>query len=167
MLVTVVALLIAIPAMAQEKPKRKPVKLSPTSQAMMRMMKLGETLKQLDLTDEQKQKLKEIREEAGPKMKEILDKVNEILTEEQSTAAKEAAKKAMEAGEKGRDFFLAVQTSIQLTDEQQEKMDKVAPEIQAVQRKMMKAITGMLTPEQKEKMKQMRSAKKKKAKKAD
>ena len=46
-------------------------------------------------------------------------------------------------------------------------MDKVAPEIQAVQRQMMKAITGMLTPEQKEKMKQMRSARKKKAKKAD
>lgn len=167
MLMTIATLLITVPAMAQEKPKRKPAKLRPTSQAMLRMMKLGETLKQLDLTDEQKQKLKKIHEETGPKMKGILDKVNEILTEEQSTAAKEAAKKAMEAGKKGRDFVLAIQSSIQLTDEQQAKMDKVAPEIQAVQRQMMKAIAGMLTPEQKEKMKQLRSPRKKKSKKTE
>jgi len=159
--------MIAVPAMAQEKPKRKPVKLASTTQAMMRMMKLGETLKQLDLTDEQKQKLKAIHQETGPKMEEIFEKMKGILTKEQSTAAEEAAKKAKEGGKKGRDFFVAVQSSIELTDEQQKKMDKVAPEIQAVQRKVMKAVMEILTPEQKEKMKQMRPVRKKKTKKAE
>jgi Spy/CpxP family protein refolding chaperone len=166
-LATVVALLIAIPAMAQDKPKRKPVKLSPTAQAMMRMAKLWETLKQLDLSAEQEEKLKEIRDETAPKMKPIMDKMGAIVTEEQKKAFEEAAKKAREEGKKGRDFFLAVQSAAELTDEQKEKLNKVVPEIRDVHRQMMKSIMGMLTPEQKEKMKQMRSAKKKKAKKAD
>jgi len=166
-LVTTVALAIAVPLMAQEKPKRKPAKLSPMAQAMMRMMNLGETLKALDLTDEQQEKLKGIREESGPKMKEIMEKMGEIVTEEQKKAFADAAKKAKEEGKKGRAFFVAVQSAGDLTDEQKEKLDKLAPEIQGVQRKMMKSIMGILTPEQKEKMKQKRGPRKKKAKKAE
>ncbi|MBC8869086.1 MAG: hypothetical protein H8E44_06695 [Planctomycetes bacterium] len=166
-LVTTVALAIAIPLMAQEKPKRKPVKLAPIAEAMLRMMNLGETLKSLELTDEQQEKLKAIREETGPAMKEIMEKMGEIVTEEQKKAFEDAAKKAKEEGKKGRAFFAAVQSAAELTDEQQEKMDKLAPEIQAVQRKMMKSIMGILTPEQKEKMKQKRAPRKKKVKEAD
>jgi len=167
MLVTTVLLSIAISALAQEKPKRKPVKLSPTAQVMMRMAKLWENLKELDLTVEQEEKLKEIRDESGPKMDAIMDKMKSILTEEQVQTAESAAKEAKEAGKKGRDFFVAVQSSIELTDEQKERTDKVAPEIRAVQRQMMKSIMSMLTPEQQEKMKKRRPAKKKKSKKAE
>ena len=166
-LVTSVALAIAVPLMAQEKPKRKPAKLSPTAQAMMRMMNLWETLKGLDLTDEQQEKLKGIRDESGPKMKEIMEKMGEIVTEEQKKAFQDAAKKAKQEGKKARAFFVAVQSAGDLTDEQKEKLDKLAPEIQGVQRKMMKSIMGILTPEQKEMMKQKRGPRKKKAKKAE
>lgn len=167
MLVATVALLIAVPATAQDKPKRKPTKLSAAAQAMLRMSQLWENLKKLELTGEQKEKLKAIHEETGPKMKAILEKMKGIVTEEQRAAVEEAAKKAKEAGKEGRALFVAVESSIQLTDEQKEKLDKVAPEIRAVQRQMMKGIMGILTPEQQEKMKKMRPTRKKKAKKAD
>jgi hypothetical protein len=61
---------------------------------------------------------------------------------------------------------VAVQSSIELTDEQKQKLDEVAPDIRAVQRQMMKGLTGILTPEQQEKLKQKRSRGKKKSKKA-
>ena len=167
-LVPTLAMLICVSLMAQEKSKRKRVKLAPMTQAMMRMAKMWETLKELDLTEEQDAKLKGIRDETAPKMKAIMDKLGQIVTEEQKKAVEAAAKKAKEDGKKGPAFFAAVQSAVDLTDEQQEKMNKLVPEIQAVQRQMMKSITSMLTPEQKEKMKQLRAPRRKKeAKKAD
>jgi len=167
MLIATVVLSIVVSALAQEKPKRKPVKLAATTQAMMRMSKMWSNLKKLGLTDEQDAKLAGIRDETAPKMKEVMDKIKAILTEEQAQTATDAAKEAKEAGKTGRDFFAAVQASIELSDEQQEKMDKIAPEVRAVQRQMMKSLMGILTPEQQEKMKKLRSAGKKKGKKAE
>ena len=166
-LVLTLAMLISASLMAQEKPKRKRVKLAPMTQAMMRMARTWEILKELDLTEEQDAKLKGIRDETAPKMKVIMDKLSKIVTEEQKKAVEAAAKKAKEDGKKGPAFFAAIQAAVDLTDEQQEKMNKLVPEIKAVQRQMMKSITSMLTPEQKEKMKQLRGPRKKKAKKAD
>jgi Spy/CpxP family protein refolding chaperone len=165
-LVPTLLMLIAVSLMAQEKSKRKRAKLTPMTQAMMRMARMWETLKELDLTEEQDAKLKGIRDETAPKMKVVMDKLGEIATEDQKKAVEAAAKKAKEDGKKGPAFFAAIQSAVDLTDEQREQMDKLVPEIQAVQRQMMKSITSMLTPEQKEKMKQLRSPRKKKAKKA-
>ena len=166
-LVPTLAIVIGVPLMAQEKSKRKRIELTPMTRAMMRMARMWETLKELDLTEEQDAKLKGIRDETAPKMKAIMDKIGEIVTDEQRKAVEAAAKKAKEDGKKGPAFFAAVQSAVKLTDEQQEKMNKLAPEIQAVQRQMMKGITSMLTPEQKEKMKQLRAPRKKKVVKAD
>ena len=94
-------------------------------------------------------------------------KVAKKTTKKAAPKKKAAAKKAKEDGKKGPAFFAAVQSAIDLTDEQQKKMNKLVPEIRAVQRQMMKSITSMLTPAQKEKMKQLRRPRKKKAKKTD
>jgi Spy/CpxP family protein refolding chaperone len=165
-LVPTLAMLIGVSLTAQEKSERKRVKLTPMTQAMMRMAKMWETLKELDLTEDQDAKLKGIRDETAPKMKAIMDKLGEIVTDEQKKAVEAAAKKAREDGKTGPAFFAAVQSAVDLTDEQQQKMNKLTPEVQAVQRQMMKSITSMLTPEQKEKMKQLLGRRKKKAKKA-
>jgi len=151
-----IALSIATVVIAQEKPKGtgKAGRLSPTAQAMLRIERLREALEGLDLTAEQKEKLGKIREELGPKMKEVFGKLRDILTEEQRSAAEESAKKAKEAGKKGRELFEAVESSIKLTDEQKEKMDKLAPEILAVQKEMVKQLMGVLTPEQQGKIKE-------------
>jgi Spy/CpxP family protein refolding chaperone len=171
LLVVTVALLIAVPAMAaQEKKKKKarPAKLSPTAQVFVRMDRLRTALEEMDLTAEQQEKRKQIREEHGAKMKEVLDKMGDILTEEQKDAAKASAGEAKEAGKKGRAFFVAVEASIKITDEQKEKLDKLAPEFAAYQQKLAKAVRGVLTPEQrKELQEKLRPKRKKKGKPAE
>ena len=86
LLAVTIALLLTVPATAaQEKKKKKApaAKLSPTAQVFVRMDKLRTALEEMDLTAEQQEKRKRIREEHGPKMKEVLDKMGDILTEEQ------------------------------------------------------------------------------------
>ena len=163
-LVAFAALVIAMPLAAQERPKRQPNRMSPMVQAMMRLIKMGETIEKLDLTADQKEKLKELRAETGPKMKAIFEKLEEIVPEQQRTAAKEAAKAAKEAGKEGRAVFMAGQRAAKLTDEQQAEVDKLAPEVLAAQREIMKRVMAMLTPEQKKKLKELRPTAKKKVK---
>jgi Spy/CpxP family protein refolding chaperone len=167
LLVVAVALLLATAVVAQEKPKKRGRrgKLSPTTQAVIRLDKLRTAMEELDLTEEQKQELKKLREKHGPKFKEIFDKMQDVLTEEQKAAGHEAMKEAKESGKEGREFFQAIEASLKLTDEQKEKMEKLAPEIRALQRETMKEIRGILTPEQQEKLKaKMNPPRKKKAK---
>ena len=150
-----VALAMTVPLMAQEKKagKGKRTKISPMAQVMLRMGKIRSTIGDLDLTAEQKEKLGAIRKELGPKIGEVFGKWKDIYTEEQWTAAEEAGKKAREAGKEGRAMVVAVEAAVKLTDEQKKKTDALAKELVAVNRKMTKAIRGILTPEQKEKMK--------------
>jgi len=170
MLAVAIALLITIPVAAQEKQKKKgkPAKISPISRAIMRMEKLRGALDGLDLTAEQEAKLGKIREEIGPKVKKVFGQLREILTEEQRNACEESAKKAKESGKKGRAFFETVESAIKLTDEQKKKTDKVAPQILALHREILKKVAGVLTPEQQKKLKaNMRPAGKKERKDGD
>ena len=147
------ALLVTAPTVAQEKKKKaRGGKLSPVAQAMMRMQKLHNVLEDLDLTDEQKEEHKKLHEANGPKLKELMEKLGKIVTEEQTAAAKAAAEKAKEAGKEGRAFFAAVEASITLTDEQKKEVNKVGEELLIQQREMVKAVRKMLTDEQKEKL---------------
>jgi hypothetical protein len=150
-LAVAIALLISTAAVAQEKKKRTPArKLSPTSQAMLRMHMLHKALEELDLTDEQKQAHKKVHEEIGPKMKEIMDGMKEILSEEQVAALEEAGKKAKEAGKTGRAMFVAIESALKLTDEQKEKMKEPSEKLVALQKQAVRKVMAILTPEQKE-----------------
>lgn len=164
--VMVLALLIAIPSSAQEKQAKKgkgpAVKITMVSQAFMRMKKLHDAVEGLDLTAEVEEKLAKLRDEDGPKMKELLEKLGEIVTEEQKALAKEAGEKAKEAKKEGRQFFIAVEAAVKLTDEQKKKMDELGKEMLAMQRGAMKKVMAMLTDEQKEKVKKAMMPKPKK-----
>ena len=149
-----IALLITSATVAQEKKKRAgAARLSPVAQAMMRMHNLHEALEGLDLTEEQKAAHKKLHEEIGPKMKEIMEGMKEILTEEQIAAIKTVGEKAKEDGLKGRKLFATVEAALKLTDEQKEKMVEPGKKLQALQRAAMKKVIANLTPEQKEKIK--------------
>lgn len=150
-----VALAMTAPLMAQEKKaaKGKGTKISPIARAMLRTGKIHDTLADLDLTAEQKEKLGKIHKELGPKVGEVSAKLEDILTEEQLTAAGEAAKKAKEAGKEIRAGVVAIEAAVKATDEQKEKLDALAKELVTMNREMTKAIRGILTPEQKEKWK--------------
>jgi Spy/CpxP family protein refolding chaperone len=151
-----VALSLATAVAAQDKAKEKgkPARLSPTARAMLGIERLRTALEGLDLTEEQKEKLQKIREGVGPKMKEAFGKMRDILTEEQRNAAEESARKAKDAGKKGRDLMVAVESTLKLTDEQKEKMDKIGQDLLALQKDMMKEILGVLTTEQQAKIKE-------------
>ncbi|MBM4093238.1 MAG: hypothetical protein FJ276_28080 [Planctomycetes bacterium] len=149
----VVALLTAS-AVAQEgkKQKGKGVPISPLSQAMLRMEQLTDALKTLDLNEEQKEKLAQVKETVEPKMTEVVEKIGEVIGEENMKAYKEAAEKAKAAGKKGRQLAVDVEAAVKLTDEQKGKLDEIAKEAQKVVGGMRKKVEAMLTDEQKEKL---------------
>jgi Spy/CpxP family protein refolding chaperone len=146
-LALVVVLFAAAAVMAQEKETKKP-RLNPISLAMMRMERFHTAIESLDLSQEQKDKLKAIHEEFEPKRKEILGKVHEVLTEDQKKALEDAMKSAKDSGKKGMEFFRAVEGAVQLTDEQKEKVGKVAPDLVALHKEAMKKVREVLTADQ-------------------
>lgn len=156
-LVIAFAVLMAVPATAQEKQGKKKgpaVKISTVSQAMLRMKKLYDALKPLDFTSEQDESLQKLHEKHGPKMKEAFEKLKEILTEEQQAAAEKAMKEAKEAKLTDRRAIVAVEAAIAATAEQKEKMDAVGKDLLAFQREVMKKTMAILTDEQKAKVKE-------------
>ncbi len=152
-LCVVVAILLAAPLLAQDQAKEKAKSGKPPrlGQSLLTMERVRSALDQLDLSEEQKEKLKAIREKAGPRMKEVWDKARETLTEEQAGAAGESLKQARDAGKKGAAVIEALLSALKLTDEQKEKLLKVEQESLAAHKEVIKDIVGVLSPEQREK----------------
>ncbi len=167
-LVVAMAMLVAAVAVAQEKPKQKGKgpRLTPTSQAVVRIDRLRETLEGMDLTAEQKEKLTALRDKLGPKAGEILGRIRDVLTEQQRTAAEQAMKSAREAGKKGRDAMLEVEAAIQLTDAQKEQLKAIDPDLAALNKEVMKEVMSVLTAEQKATLKEKMNVGAKKPQKA-
>jgi Spy/CpxP family protein refolding chaperone len=167
MLIAVAVVLLATTLFAQDqaKEKAKAGKLPRLGQTLLTMERVRSALEQLDLSDEQKEKLKAIRDKAGPRMKEVWETTREILNEEQTRAAGESLKQARDAGKKGGAVIEALLSALKLTDEQKEKLLKLEQESLAIQRELTKEIVGVLTPEQQEKFQaKMRPDRKKGAK---
>lgn len=148
-------LLLALPAAAQERQRKKGKRpqLSTMSRAMLLVQRLREALDGMDLTAQQQQQVEQVRAELRPQLEEVLEKLRDLLTEEQRQAAEDAVRKAREAGKKGRAFFVAVETAVKLTDEQREKVNKLGQQTLKLSRQMVKKIMGVLTPEQQENLK--------------
>jgi Spy/CpxP family protein refolding chaperone len=105
-------------------------------------------LKGLNLTDDQKAKVKELHKEFGPKFKAAADS---ILTADQQKARDDAIKAAKAEGKKGPEVWKAAMHAVKLTDEQKAKFHEVmGPLHKEAHEKLM----ALLTPEQKEQLKQ-------------
>jgi Spy/CpxP family protein refolding chaperone len=111
------------------------------------MMGAFGVLKGLNLTDEQKAKVKELRKEYMPKFKEA---ANSVLTADQQKARDAAIKTAKAAGEKGPAVFKAAKAAVQLTDAQKAKMKEA---IKPLKKELREKIKAILTPEQQEQLK--------------
>ncbi len=104
-------------------------------------------LKGLNLTDDQKAKVKALRKEYGPKFHAAADSV---LTDEQKTARADAIKAAKAEGKKGAEAHKAVANAVKLTDDQKCKIkEAMKPLNKEVKDKLM----AILTQEQKYKLK--------------
>jgi len=151
------ALLIAACAVAAEKPKDKgKSKLTPTAQALLRIERFREAVKQLEFTDEQGQKLEKVRDEYEPKLKEIMGKIEGLFTDEQKTAGEAAIEKAKDSGksEKDRAYYEAIEAAVKLTDAQKEQLAKIDPELTALHKEAAKKVMEVLTPDQRSKLKE-------------
>jgi Spy/CpxP family protein refolding chaperone len=160
----VVGVLLVARAVVAAEGEKKADKLHPLAQAMMRVERFHNAVEQLDLTADQKDKLKAIHEEFAPKMKELMEKAHAVFTDDQKKALKEARDAAKAAGKKGRAVFEACQAAVKPTDEQKEKLAAFAPEVVALHKEAREKVMNILTAEQQSTLKEkLRPAGKKKS----
>ena len=105
--------------------------------------------KEITLTAEQQTKLDEIKNEQGPKIADMTQKLDSVLTDEQKAARKEAAAKAKADGKKGKEAATAVDEALKLTDDQKKQRSELQPELAKLQSSIKEQIHGLLTDEQK------------------
>ena len=116
----------------------------------------GELLSQLPktitLTAEQQTKVDALKKEYAPKLKELSDKRDSVLTAEHKKKIAEAMKKARDDGKKGREAYQAAQDSLQLTAEQKKTLDESNKELLALGMTIRGKLRDILTKEQQEKL---------------
>ena len=151
------------PALAEDA---KPKKNRPNARKEQPAIQLP---KEITLTDEQKAKVAELEKEYAPKMKELREKHDKILTEEQKKARQEVMKEAREKGKegkKGKDLAQAVKDAMKLTEEKQKEYDETDKKIVALRQEILEKVKPLLTDEQKEKLPKRPERKKPNGKKA-
>ncbi|MCE9528423.1 MAG: hypothetical protein K8R36_20460 [Planctomycetales bacterium] len=108
-------------------------------------------LESVDLSAEQKEKIDKIVAEHGPKLKAAAEKVAASLTDEQRKARAEANKAAKAAGKKGKEANDEALAAMKLTDDQKKAFNEATKAQQEASQALNKAISEVLTPEQREK----------------
>ena len=153
--------LVAAPAITAEADKKKKKKKN-RARATRVVPRLDKQLNSLELSDEQKVKLKELRASVAPKLAAARKKGR--LSKTQREARSQAQKKAKAEGKKGKAVRAAVAAAAELTEDQK----AAQAEIRKLQGEYRRGVIGLLTAEQIEKsgIKQRKKKKKKKKKKA-
>jgi Spy/CpxP family protein refolding chaperone len=105
-------------------------------------------LHELELTDAEMAKIAEIRKEYRPKITKALEGLRGILTD----AQKQTRAEGLKAGKKRREIL----ASLNLTEEQKEKVEAVAKEVGALVREEMEKMRDVLTEAQKEKLQELK-----------
>lgn len=113
------------------------------------------------LTSEQNEKLEALKKEYQPKLREVQNAMDELMTPERKRAAKEARKAAKEAGQKGKQAQQAVDDALKLTDAERVKLGDLRAKERQLRSEVDDKIRAMLTAEQREKMPQQKKGKKK------
>jgi hypothetical protein len=117
-----------------------------------------EFLRGLNLSDDQKAKVAEIKKEYAPKFKALEEKRAGILTADQKKARDEAVKAAKAAGKTGQELFEAGRAAMKLTDDQKAKLAEVRKEVMALAKEVReKVVSSVLTADQKEQVKERRA----------
>jgi hypothetical protein len=119
--------------------------------------------KAVELTDEQKAKLDELRKEFGPRLVEANARVTAILTPERHKVLAEARKKAVAEGKKGKEAQEAAIAALNLSADEQAKLQEALAARQQLMKEINRRKLELLTDKQKE---QLRAAGKHKPAKA-
>ncbi len=151
------------PALAEDaKPKRN----KPIARKEQPAVQLP---KEITLTDEQKTKVAELEKEYAPKMKELREQLDKVMTDEQKKARLDVMKEAREKGKegrKGKELQQAIKDAMKLSEEQQKSYDETDKKITALRQEILEKVKPLLTDEQKEKLPKRPERKKPNEKKA-
>jgi Spy/CpxP family protein refolding chaperone len=101
-------------------------------------------LHDLDLTEAEVTKIQDIRKEYRPKVMKAMEGLTGILTDEQQKAREEGLK----AGKKRREIL----ASLNLTEDQKEKVGAICKEVGTIVREELEKIQDLLTEEQQAKL---------------
>jgi Spy/CpxP family protein refolding chaperone len=109
-------------------------------------------LQQLDLTDDEKAKMKAIHEEFQPKIEKVMESLKGTLTSEQLQSRREA----LRAGKNRAEVIKA----LHLTGDQKEKVEAVGSELRTLVREELEKIRDVLSESQQAKLQDFRSERK-------
>jgi Spy/CpxP family protein refolding chaperone len=129
---------------AEQKDKLKELKDERKERRFESLCERIAHLKELDLTDAEMAKIREIRKECRPKIAKAMKELEGLLSDKQ----KQARADGLKAGKSRRE----IRSALKLTDEQKQKVEAVAKEVGAVVRDEMAKIRDVLTEAQKEKL---------------
>jgi len=101
-------------------------------------------VRDLELSDAEKAQFEEIREEYRPKLKQLMDQLAAVLTDEQKKTREEGLK----AGKTRRE----IRESLNLSGEQKEKVESIGKELVSVVRDELEKMKSVLTAAQQEKL---------------
>ncbi len=147
--------IVAVPCLAQEGQKKKKRDAGPPP-AIRQLLRKTEGL---DLTAEQSTKLKEVVAQYTPKFRELNQKANGLLTDEQKKARNEANAKNKADGKTGKEAAAAVAAALALTPEQQKTQAELQASTKELSRNLNQDVQALLTAEQKAKLKPAGKAK--------
>jgi hypothetical protein len=143
-LLPLLALLLLLPAVRAAQEKKAPAK--PSEKAFT-------FPKQVQLTDEQKTKVEELKKEYGPKLDEIGARIDAIMTPERQKVAAEARQKAKDDGKKGKEVQEAVDAALKLPAEDEAKLKEAMKDRGKLMKEVNEKKMALLTDEQKEQVK--------------
>jgi len=105
--------------------------------------------KQVQLTDEQKTKLEEVKKEYAPKLDAVDAKIGVVITPERKKARDEAMAKAKADGKKGKELQEAGLAALNLPAEDQAKLKEAMAERAKVMKEVNEKKMSLLTDDQK------------------
>ena len=153
------AVLVSSVALAQQrKARRRPVRQPRRTAGLVALIE-----KNLNLTEEQKAKLKDISQKYAKALREARAALGQVRTEEQRKARAELMRKARQ--EKKRLSREEIARAIGLTPEQQQKLADLQKKLSELQRKLREELLGVLTAEQQQKLRELLKARRAEAKK--
>jgi Spy/CpxP family protein refolding chaperone len=109
-------------------------------------------LKELDLTEDELNKIEDIRKEFRPKIVKAMKSLEGLLSDEQKKAREEGVK----AGKKRKEIL----ESYKLTDDQKEKVAAVAKELGTLVREEAEKVRDVLSASQKEQLQELKGERK-------
>ena len=109
--------------------------------------------KKITLDEKQQAKLEELKKEYTPKLKELYEKLDKILTPEKVKAADAARDVAAAEGKKKKEQKEVYEQALKLTDEEKAQRKQILSALEKLQEEIRTKKTGMLNEEQKEALK--------------